>query len=44
MTMIRIWIGKKAECIYFKNIAKQYGVQFEPGELTEEKLLHLSQD
>ena len=35
---------KKAECTYFKNIAKQYGVQFEPGELTEEKLLHLSQD
>ena len=35
---------QKTECTYFKNIAKQYGVQFEPGELTEEKLLHLSQD
>ena len=36
--------SQKTECTYFKNIAKQYGVQFEPGELTEEKLLHLSQD
>jgi len=35
---------QKTECTYFKNIAKQYGVQFEPGELTEEKLFHLSQD
>ena len=35
---------EKAECTYFKNIAKQHGVKFEPGELTEEKLLHLSQD
>ena len=38
------YIRLKSYFEYYKKIGEHYGVQFEPGEFTEKKLTHLSQD